>query len=256
MNIKNNWKLKYGIIFLIATIIIYGAFILFYGDSHEVVHYIWLHLGFIPLDLLLLTLILDEVLSKKEKEALHEKLDLIVGSFFSEMGNELISLLSDIDENEIPSLKFIKDWDLEDFDKSLKYLKDNTFKIKINMSEEEKIIFLSNLREFLMGEREFLVSLINNATLLEKEEFSELILATFHLCEELELRDDLSQVSKVDFIHLVGDMNRVYNCLIYEWVRYLKHLKKHHPYMISLSIRTNPFDKESSIYVVDDENNY
>lgn len=254
MNIKNNWKINYGIVFLIATIIIYGSFIIFYGDSHEVIHYIWLHLGFIPLDLLLLTLILDEVLSKKEKQALHEKLELIVGSFFSEMGNELISLLSDINQNEIPSLKFIKEWELEDFDKSLKYLKKTTFKLKIDMTEEEKIIFLTNLKEFLISKREFLISLINNSNLLEKEEFSELILATFHLCEELELREDITQVSKADFIHLVGDMNRVYNCLIYEWVRYLKHLKKHHPYMISLSIRTNPFDKESSIYVIDEDN--
>lgn len=254
MNIKNNWKINYGIVFLIATIIIYGSFIIFYGDSHEVIHYIWLHLGFIPLDLLLLTLILDEVLSKKEKQALHEKLELIVGSFFSEMGNELISLLSDINQNEIPSLKFIKEWELEDFDKSLKYLKKTTFKLQIDMTEEEKIIFLTNLKEFLISKREFLISLINNSNLLEKEEFSELILATFHLCEELELREDITQVSKADFIHLVGDMNRVYNCLIYEWVRYLKHLKKHHPYMISLSIRTNPFDKESSIYVIDEDN--
>lgn len=252
MNIRNNWKIKYGILFLIATIIIYGAFIFTYGDSHEVVHYIWLHLGFIPLDLLLLSLIFEEVLSKKEKQTLHEKLDLIVGSFFSEMGNELISLISDINQNEIPSLKQIKYWDLEDYDKSLKTLKENDIKIKINLNEEEKIIFLTNLREFLINEKDFLISLINNPNILEKEEFSDLILATFHLCEELEFREDLSQVNKPDFIHLTEDMNRVYNCLIYEWVRYLKHLKKNHPYMISLAIRTNPFDKESSIYVSDD----
>ncbi|MCQ2964778.1 MAG: hypothetical protein MJ203_04350 [archaeon] len=68
MDINDNWKIKYGIVFLIITIVIYGLFIILgMGDSHEVTHYIWLHLGFIPLDLLLLGLIIDDLLSKKEK---------------------------------------------------------------------------------------------------------------------------------------------------------------------------------------------
>ncbi len=97
-----------------------------------------------------------------------------------------------------------------------------------------------------------IVNLINNPNLLEKEEFSALLLAIFHLCDELELREDFTKISKADFNHLKIDMDRVYSILVYEWVRYLRHLYKFHPYMLSIAIRINPFDKDASIYV-DDE---
>jgi hypothetical protein len=44
-------------------------------------------------------------------------------------------------------------------------------------------------------------------------------------------------------------MKRVYSKLVYEWVYYLKYLKKYYPYMISLAIRTNPFDSEADVHV-------
>lgn len=251
MDIKINWKIKYGIIFLIATLIIYGSFSIFYGDSHEVIHYIWLHLGFIPLDLLLLGLVIDELLSKKEKEALNEKLDMIIGTFFSEVGNTLINKLSVVNNNQIPSLNSIKDWDLKEFDVALKSLKSNPPKLDINLSKEEQLAFLLDLKEFLHDERRFLMGLINNSNLLEKEEFSALLLSVFHLCEELDYRNDVDKLSDADFKHLVGDMDRVYASLVYEWLRYLKHLKKFYPYMISIAIRTNPFDNEASVYFKD-----
>lgn len=250
MEIKNNWKIRFGIIFIIASIIIYGSFILLgYGDSHEVIHYIWLHLGFIPLDLLLLSLVVEEILAKKEKENLQEKLDMIVGTFFAEMGNSLISKISFINENKIPSLKAIKSWDLKDFDKALKYLKENSPEISTNLSDEEQLAFLTDLKDFLHNERRFLINLINNSNLLEKEEFSSLILSIFHISEELEYRDDLTKVSEADFNHLVGDLDRIYSNLVYEWIRYLRHLRKYYPYMISIAIRTNPFDDDANIYL-------
>lgn len=250
MDIKNNWKIKYGIIFLIITIIIYGLFIILgMGDSHEVTHYIWLHLGFIPLDLLLLGLIIEDLLSKKEKEAFQEKLDMIVASFFSEMGNDLITKLSSVNSNKISSLESIRKWDLKDYNNALKFLKENPSEIVIMNLSDDKIIFLKDLRELLHNNRSFLVNLINNPNLLEKEEFSALLLAIFHLCDELELREDFTKISKADFNHLKIDVDRVYSNIVYEWVRYLRHLYIFHPYMLSIAIRTNPFDKDASIYV-------
>lgn len=252
MNIKDNWKIKYGIIFFIATIFIYGLFVVVYKDVHDVIHYVWLHLGFVPLDLLILGLIIDELLSKKEKEALHEKLDMIIGTFFSEVGNDLITKFSSVNNNNSLSLESIKKWELNDFDDALKDLKANPPKLTINLEGEERAAFLADLKMFLSDERRFLTHLINNSNLLEKEEFSSLLLAVFHLCEELEYRGDINELPDADFRHLIGDMDRVYASLVYEWVRYLKHLKKHYPYMISIAIRTNPFDSDANIYLQDD----
>ena len=51
------------------------------------------------------------------------------------------------------------------------------------------------------------------------------------------------------FNHLIGDMNRIYTNLMYEYVYYMLYLKHNYPYMISIALRTNPFDMDADIHV-------
>jgi hypothetical protein len=44
-------------------------------------------------------------------------------------------------------------------------------------------------------------------------------------------------------------MNRVYRLLITEWLTYMQYLKKHYPYLFSLAMRKNPFDRNASVVV-------
>jgi hypothetical protein len=98
-------------------------------------------------------------------------------------------------------------------------------------------------------QRSFLLGLLENQNLLEHEEFTELLWATFHLLEELTYRQDFSRLPKSDVTHLVGDMNHAYVLLICQWVTYMQHLKKSYPYLFSFALRTNPFDKNANIEV-------
>jgi hypothetical protein len=236
---------------ILLIIIIYGSNYLVLGDAEHIISYVWTHLGFIPVDILLVAFLLDEIIEKKEKEAMLEKLDMLMSTFFSEVGNELISQLSTANKYKASTenLKSIKDWDEKDFDNKLAELKDASLDFKVELSAEEREEFLENLRTLLAGKREFIINLINNPNLLEKEEFTELINAILHLDEELEHRKDLTLVTDTDFGHLNGDMKRVYDKLVHEWVYYLKYLYKHYPYMIALVVRTNPFDEDADVYV-------
>ena len=236
---------------IILIIIIYGSNYLVLGDAEHIISYIWTHLGFIPVDILLVAFILDEIIEKKEKEAMLEKLDMLMSTFFSEVGNELINQLSTANKYKASTenLKSIKDWDESDYDNKLAELKGASLDFQANIPPEEREEFLENLRMFLSSKREFIINLINNPNLLEKEEFTELINAILHLDEELEHRKDLNLVTDTDFGHLNGDMKRVYDKLVYEWVYYLKYLYKHYPYMIALVVRTNPFDADADVYV-------
>ena len=94
MDSHKRWKIKFSIIMVILIIIIYGSNYLVLGDPEHIISYIWTHLGFIPVDILVVAFILDEIIEKKEKEAMLEKLDMLMSTFFSEVGNELISQLS------------------------------------------------------------------------------------------------------------------------------------------------------------------
>ena len=251
MSERLSWKAKFSILMVILIIIIYGSNYLVLGDAEHIISYIWTHLGFIPVDILIVAFLLDEIIERKEKEAMLEKLDMLMSTFFSEVGNDLISQLSHANKYKASTenLKSIKSWDESDFDNKLAELKGSSLDFSADVSPEEREEFLENLRALLAGKRDFIINLINNPNLLEKEEFTELMNAILHLDEELEHRSDLALVNDADFGHLNGDMQRVYNKLVYEWVYYLKYLYKHYPYMIALIIRTNPFDEYADVYV-------
>lgn len=251
MSKRLSWKVKFSIVMILLIIIIYGSNYLVLGDGEHIISYVWTHLGFIPVDILLVAFLLDEIIEKKEKEAMLEKLDMLMSTFFSEVGNELISQLSTVNKYKAntENLKSIKDWDEKDFDNKLAELKSSTVDFSAQVALEDREEFLENLRTLLVSKREFIINLINNPNLLEKDEFTGLINAILHLDEELEHRKDLALVNDADFGHLNGDMQRVYDKLIHEWVYYLKYLYKHYPYMIALIIRTNPFDESAEVYV-------
>ena len=251
MESHNRWKIKFSIIMVIAIIVIYGSNILILKDPEHVISYIWTHLGFIPVDILIVAFVLDEIISKKEKEAMLEKLDMIMSTFFSEIGNDLIGQLSSVNAHKADTnyLESIKNWDDKDYENKLKEIKDKNIPFKADVSPENREEYLTNVRNLLVNKREFIINLLNNPNLLEKEEFSGLLTAILHLDEELEHRPDLSTVSDIDFNHLNGDMERIYNKLIHEWIYYLRYLNKHYPYMIALIVRTNPFDENADAYV-------
>ena len=251
MSKRMSWKVKFSIIMILLIIIIYGSNYLVLGDAEHIISYVWTHLGFIPVDILLVAFLLDEIIERKEKEAMLEKLDMLMSTFFSEVGNDLISQLSAANKykTNTENLKSIKNWEEKDYDNKLAELKNATIDFQADIPLEQREEFLENLRTFLESKREFIINLMTNPNLLEKEEFTGLITAILHLDEELEHRKDLALVNDADFGHLNGDMQRVYDKLIHEWIYYLKYLYKHYPYMIALIVRTNPFDADADVYV-------
>ncbi len=108
---------------------------------------------------------------------------------------------------------------------------------------------LPNLRDFLEQRNDSLLRLLENPVMLEHETFTELLRAVFHLKEELLNRGELKGLPGSDLEHLEGDVKRAYGLLVYEWIAYMEYLKINYPYLFSLSMRTNPFDREASAVV-------
>ena len=106
---------------------------------------------------------------------------------------------------------------------------------------------LNEIKEFLIGNRDFMLRLLENPLLLEHESFTDLLWAVFHLTEELANRPTLSGLPEADYGHLAGDMGRAYGRLVREWIGYMDHLRQNYPYLFSLALRTNPFDPQASV---------
>lgn len=248
---KANWKIRFAIVMIIIAFIFFASRMLYLGDSEEVVSYLWKQVGFIPVNILLVAFLIDGIISKKEHEAILEKIDMIIGTFFTKMGNDLVSLISSANDNvvEMEKLKLIKNWDDKDYEDELKRLQEHPIDFTTDLTGEKRACFLNNIHDILTENQEFVVNLINNPNLLKKDDFAGLLLALMHLDEELARRGDLSNISDSDFNHLCGDIRRVYTLLIYQWIYYLRYLNQFYPYMISLAIRTNPFDCDADVHV-------
>jgi hypothetical protein len=130
----------------------------------------------------------------------------------------------------------ISHWTGSDFAVFGQGLAENDFSLELKEGD------LEALRNFLLQKRDFLLRLLENPNLLEHDSFSSLLLAVFHLTEELAQRTDLARLSVADREHLAGDVQRGYVLLIKEWLAYMAHLKTRYPYLFSLALRTNPFD--------------
>jgi hypothetical protein len=108
---------------------------------------------------------------------------------------------------------------------------------------------LEGLKKFLSGKRNFVAQMLANPVLGEHEFFTGLLWAVFHLEEELRLRDSLLLLPQKDKDHLNNDLRRVYDNLLIQWIDYLAHLQMNYPYLFSLAVRTNPFNKSSSVVI-------
>jgi len=238
-----SWPILLGLSLVGLSILLYLFHYVVFRDTHHIFIYMVGDIAFVPIEVLLVTLIIHRLLSEREKRARLEKLNMVIGAFFSSVGTRLLTYFSDFD----PELDRIRehlvvtdDWSEQEFLSVSRRLKNYDYKIDIHRVD------LEHLRSFLVEKRDLLLRLLENPTLLEHESFTELLRAVFHLSDELENREDVSQLPDTDYQHLANDMKRAYSLLVHEWVDYVKYLKNNYPYLFSLSMRMNPFDLEAS----------
>ena len=60
-----------------------------FRDTHHIFIYLIGDIAFVFLEVLLVTLILHQLLRYREKKAMLNKLNMVIGAFFSEVGGEL-----------------------------------------------------------------------------------------------------------------------------------------------------------------------
>jgi hypothetical protein len=237
------WQILLAGFLLSLSAVFYFIHYLIFHDAHHIFIYLVGDIAFVPIEVLLVTVIIHQLLSAREKNARMEKLNMVIGAFFSEVGTQLLTYFSDWD----PKLDTIRndlvvtsDWTHQEFLDVSKHLKKFDYGIDIHKVD------LARLRMFLREKIDFLLRLLENPTLLEHESFTELLWAVFHLAEELAARDSVKKLPDSDQVHLAGDIKRVYVLLVHQWVNYMGHLKDNFPYLFSLAMRINPFDQEAS----------
>ena len=237
-----NWQLVLGLSLIALSALLYLLHYAIFRDAHHIFIYMVGDIAFVPIEVLMVTLIIHRLLTEREKRSMLKKLNMVIGAFFSEVGTHLFKSLYDFDAHAETIRKDLivgTKWGKKDYSRTLKHLKKYDYSIDSQRSD------LDALKSFLIEKRDFLLRLLENPNLLEHESFSELLWAVFHLTEELASREDFSNLPQTDLDHLSGDIKRAYVLLISQWLSYMQHLRIDYPYLFSLAIRTNPFDPQA-----------
>lgn len=237
-----NWYFLMGLSLVAASAVIYFIHFLIFRDPKHIFVFFLSDVAFLPFEVLVVTLIIHRLLSEREKRLMLKKLNMVIGAFFSEVGINLLKHLSffDSQSDQIRRTIIFKYGSAQELSMAADFFKQYHSSIDSRKSK------LWDLRGFLKGKRNFLLRLMENPNLLEHQSFSDLLLAVFHLTEELEYRPSVADLPEADYRHLSEDMTRAYTTLIAEWIKYMKHLRDYYPYLFSLAIRINPFDPDAS----------
>ena len=188
----------------------------------------------------------ENMIDERERKSRIEKLNMIIGIFFSEVGTGLLKQMSAHDQaiDEIRSALIVSgNWSDTEFARARGVLESHAYNL------DSRSMVLGEMHRFLMAEKGFLLALLENPQLIEHDSFTPLLQALFHLTEELMARETFTGLPPADYAHLSGDINRVYRLLVIEWLTYMQHLKHNYPYLFSLAMRQNPFDKNASVIV-------
>ena len=234
-------------LFIAVSAVFYLIHYFIFQDPHHIFIFLLSDIAFLPLEVFLVVIVIERILARREKQAVLEKLNMVIGAFFSEVGNSLLKDMLDHfrEKDEIrKTLAVNQHWTHNDFVKAASYM------ISMDQQPDYRDINFEILKKFMIQKRAFLLGLLENPNLLEHDRFTDLLWATFHLTEELEARQSFDDLPESDIKHIAIDLHRVYRHLTTEWLLYVEHLKAQYPYLFSLVVRTQPFQESPSPVVL------
>lgn len=231
-----------AILLLFISLLFYGVDFLVFGHAPDIAAGFLGNFAFLPIYVLFVTLVIERVIRERERQVIRQKLNMVIGLFFNEVGTDLLRYLTgflDDPRDLIERLKVTVYWSGRDFKEAASFLARWEQKVDSRTGD------LACLRDYLVGKKGALLGLLENPNLLEHEAFTDLLWAVSHLLQELEARKSLTGLPDTDLDHLSGDIQRAYTYLLREWLIYMQHLKADYPYLFSLAVRMNPMDPEA-----------
>lgn len=226
-------KIKYYFVISFILIALSGLMFfihyLVFGQAMNTAYYSLMNLCFIPINSLVVTIILEKLIDYRAKKERMEKINMLVGIFFTEVGGKLMRLIIDADEG---AKNYIVDFD--DLNKIKRNL--DNYNYQVNM----ECIDLKSIKDVLVENNNLFVTLISNESILNHQIFTDLLMSVIHLRDEIIFMEKDKGV-EMNANHLESDVIRVYKNITIQWVHYLEYLNKSYPFLYNNAIRVNPF---------------
>ena len=223
---------------VLLSVILHYIHVLIFNDVHHTMIFLVADIAFIPLEVFFTTIVIDKMIERREKEHLLEKLNMLIGLFYTELGTKL---LSDIVKGDAHGVMANHRTITADTwcDKSFAKLHEDILQYDYEINIDK--INLRDIRNRLDNNKDLLINLISNGSLLEHETFTEMLMTIMHLKEELDTRYS-KDIEEYEIKHIEKDLMDVYKYLTIEWAEYMKYLSRNYPSLYCKALINNPFD--------------
>ncbi|MGL4772727.1 MAG: hypothetical protein ACRC2K_04090 [Clostridium sp.] len=230
-----------GVGLITLSLLLHYVHYLLFKDAHHTLIFLVADIAFIPMEVFFTTLIIDRLLEKREKSHFVEKVNMLIGVFFTDLGTSMLAELVKGDTNlsELINANICtKKWDDISCNELQGKLLKHDFKIDINKVDIDKV------RNTLAINRDLITNLIMNENVHEHEGFTDALMSLLHLREEMETRC-CHKLEAFELEHIAGDMADAYMNLSIEWCQYMNYLSKNYPKLFVKALINNPFDKRA-----------
>lgn len=242
-------KRKQFTLIIVGTLVVVSAVVFvvqlaIFSNIEEAMFLLFQDLLFLPIHILFITFVVDRILHNREKRNRRGQLNIVVCTFFGEMGTDSIKALNkyitDLD-SIAASLNVNARWTDKEFANAARRFDSFTPDVQLKSGD------IVEMKNELPHKKTYLLELLNNPNLLENTWLTDLLWSLYHLLDEMESRETSQKLSDEDLGHLSQDVSRAYGLLLHQWVLYMKHLKNNLPYLFSSAVRKNPFVNKSAV---------
>lgn len=226
------------LLLLCASALLYAIHYLIFRDLHHLAIFGLHELAFVPLEVILVTLGLDQLVEKTHREEARSKVSIIETLYFNESGSTMLRYLTSFDPDAArlrELLQVTQDWRSSDFRQAIRQLKSYPFLLDL-----ERIDFFG-LHYHLSQRHEYYRSMLENPALTQSEAFTEMIMKIYLLWEELDGRTNLYQLPEKDRSYLAELLHEIYRELTEYWLDNVYNHSIHNRFRLHRAIESNPF---------------
>lgn len=226
------------LLLLCASALLYAIHYLIFRDLHHLAIFGLHELAFVPLEVILVTLGLDQLVEKTHREEARSKVSIIETLYFNESGGTMLRYLTSFDPDAArlrELLQVTEDWHSSDFRQAIRQLKSYPFLLDL-----DRIDFFG-LHYHLSQRHEYYRSMLENPALTQSEAFTEMIMKIYLLWEELDGRTNLYQLPEKDRSYLAELLHEIYRELTEYWLDNVYNHSIHNRFRLHRAIESNPF---------------
>ncbi|WP_449246028.1 hypothetical protein [Desulfarculus baarsii] len=215
---------------------LYVAHYFLFDSAHGPAYYadkVFSHIAFLPIHALVLGVIIDGMITFRERQGRKRRLNMFLGIFFRQLGADILAMASGLCQNrdELDAITVVhQQWGARDFRRARQGLA--AFRPRMAADEKQVLALLDYLRQ-REGD---ILEMTRNPLVLEFEDLYHGLISLFHLIEEIHYRNSDQAFSPGELTHLAKDVGKSLKQLSHLWLIYLEHLKAEHPVLFHCQV--------------------